>query len=411
MSNNMRADSSLLSIHLRAFIASRLANAVDMYFPHDLFEAEITSGAAFNKLLLECLSARDRRDFDFICQKFMASFGNAHTEFHDSWLTRTDVGSLGFYAAPCDERWTVRGSRLADVHPGEEIESIDGQPIEEFYRERREYISASTEHYAAASLFVKPHLFPSTFVLRLTSGKSIEVSRGGVVPQARGVVVTKEAGICQLTIPSFAGEDHETVLEKIRTSQPFDRLLIDLRGNGGGNTPIDLLRRLVPGTFRLWREASVVHVAVERAIRLHQNCGAVSGGNQALSKRAMMSQPAAMQTGDDAAAFRGPIVIVQDALTASAAEDFIFSLKDAGRATLVGTTTGGSSGQPYFEDFGNGMSFRVAAKAVCFPDGARFEGVGIAPDYLVENTPEAWAKGEDLVLTTAMAILSEMKDR
>ena len=44
-------------------------------------------------------------------------------------------------------------------------------------------------------------------------------------------------------------------------------------------------------------------------------------------------------------------------------------LKFSGRATVVGETTYGSSGQPYIYDFHNGMGFRVSTKRMYFPDG------------------------------------------
>ena len=60
------------------------------------------------------------------------------------------------------------------------------------------------------------------------------------------------------------------------------------------------------------------------------------------------------------------------------------ALKDNGRATLLGETTEGSSGQPYFLNLGNGMSLMIGAARYSFPDGSPFEGVGIKPTIPVE---------------------------
>ncbi len=63
--------------------------------------------------------------------------------------------------------------------------------------------------------------------------------------------------------------------------------------------------------------------------------------------------------------------------------------KDNGRARLIGETTAGSTGQPYMLDLGNGMMAMIGSKREMFPDGSRFEGVGIKPD--IEIAPSAGA--------------------
>jgi len=72
----------------------------------------------------------------------------------------------------------------------------------------------------------------------------------------------------------------------------------------------------------------------------------------------------------------GRLIVLIDGGCASASEYFVLPFKVSGRATIVGERTAGSTGQPYLYVFPNGISFRVSAKRVSFPDGSRFEGVG-----------------------------------
>ena len=74
---------------------------------------------------------------------------------------------------------------------------------------------------------------------------------------------------------------------------------------------------------------------------------------------------------------RGKVVLLVDGFCNSACEDFIQPFKSTGRGILVGEESNGSSGQPYYHDFGNGMSFRVSSKRYYLSDGTAFEGVGI----------------------------------
>ena len=75
--------------------------------------------------------------------------------------------------------------------------------------------------------------------------------------------------------------------------------------------------------------------------------------------------------------------------------------KDNGRAVVVGETTGGSTGQPYFLDLDDGMAAVIGAKRAAFPDGSRFEGVGIRPDVEVAPTVDGLRAGRDVVLEAA----------
>ena len=75
--------------------------------------------------------------------------------------------------------------------------------------------------------------------------------------------------------------------------------------------------------------------------------------------------------------------------------------KDNGRATIIGETTEGSSGQPYFFNFGNGMTLLVGAARYTFPDGSPFESVGIKPTISVELRIADVRDGIDPVLNKA----------
>lgn len=78
--------------------------------------------------------------------------------------------------------------------------------------------------------------------------------------------------------------------------------------------------------------------------------------------------------------------------------------KYAKRATLVGETTAGTYSMTRHVDFDNGIILNISAVHHTFPDGSRFESVGIAPDVPVEVTPEDLRTGRDPVLKKALEI-------
>ena len=100
-----------------------------------------------------------------------------------------------------------------------------------------------------------------------------------------------------------------------------------------------------------------------------------------------------------------PVVLLTNARTYSAAEDFVVGFVSMHRGKLVGETTGGSTGNPMLMKLpGGGMAF-ICTKDDSFPDGRVFEGAGIAPDIRVSPTIVDIRAGRDPVLTRAVALL------
>ena len=105
--------------------------------------------------------------------------------------------------------------------------------------------------------------------------------------------------------------------------------------------------------------------------------------------------------------YRGLVYILTDAECASACEDFVAPFKNNHRAVIIGEQTGGTTGQPFFRDFGNRMHVRISTKREFFPDGSEFEGVGIRPDVEVHTTPDLLRVGKDPALEKVFALIQE----
>ena len=102
--------------------------------------------------------------------------------------------------------------------------------------------------------------------------------------------------------------------------------------------------------------------------------------------------------------FKGRVLLLIDRECTCACEDFVMPFKVTHRAQLIGETTAGTYSETRFSSFENGMMLNVSAVRHVFPDGSRFEGVGIAPDVAVETTPENLRAGRDAVLEKAIEL-------
>jgi carboxyl-terminal processing protease len=120
------------------------------------------------------------------------------------------------------------------------------------------------------------------------------------------------------------------------------------------------------------------------------------------TRAAMLSSAATL------ARFRGPVVLLTGARTASAAEVFAASLREAGRARVVGEPTCGCVlGIRERHPLPDGGVLDISEMDYHTAGGVRLEGLGLRPDVSVETTREDLRRRRDRALETAVGILSE----
>lgn len=157
------------------------------------------------------------------------------------------------------------------------------------------------------------------------------------------------------------------------------RLIVDLRGNVGGN--------LVRATaFR------------DRFLRQRTTCGTIrfSDGSGGLSDPAsIVAEPV-----DEPDRWPGPVHFLTDPLTYSASEDTLLGLQRLPQVRVVGEPSGGGSGRPRALQLLPGMSLTVSTALTSDREGRCIEGSGIPVDELVR--PDRFAPdAPDVVLLAA----------
>ncbi len=161
-------------------------------------------------------------------------------------------------------------------------------------------------------------------------------------------------------------------------------LIIDLRGNRGGNSA---LGDEIAGRFF---EAPIVYGEEYFPARLAMR-GFLQWGQHRVEPRG--------------AYFEKPVILLIDHQTISSGEYFVAAMADTGRAQTVGRRTAGASGNPLtFKLGGEGLA-RYSTGDFKRLNGQSIEGYGIQPDTAVEWTVEDVIKGEDPDIRQAEAIL------
>jgi len=394
----------------RVYRASRVYGAALTYFAHwaDAPDAG-TIEAAHRAYLEAALASEDRAAFSRASMRFLATFRNGHTLFLDRQLAM-GAGALPFGAGFIGDRWVVTASRADGLRVGDVLETIDGRPFEDFFREVRPLIAASTERWARRALFgrfgpaaVYAHLFPERFALGLAGGRRVEVDRRatpGLEPGGTEGHWLEPGRLAYVRVPSFIDPQFEKrAVELVREYESAPALIVDVRANSGGSTPQELTRRLMDRPHRWWTESTPASLPYFRLRAAEGSWQYEPFGRPEFLWHSSTNPP-------EAGAYPGRLALLVDAGCLSACEDFVMPFKDNGRATLVGETTGGSTGQPYMLDLGDGMQAIVGAKREMFPDGSPFEGVGIRPDVEVTPTVEDLRAGRDAVLDAAKRLLT-----
>jgi carboxyl-terminal processing protease len=106
--------------------------------------------------------------------------------------------------------------------------------------------------------------------------------------------------------------------------------------------------------------------------------------------------------------YAGPLVVLVDGLSASAAEFLAGGLQDLGRARLFGARTAGFSGRGELLELPNGDIFMHMTAQHLRADGTDVEGNGIAPDGAAPHTRASQLTGKDAALEAALEWLKGM---
>lgn len=157
----------------------------------------------------------------------------------------------------------------------------------------------------------------------------------------------------------------------------IERLVIDVRGNGGGSEWSETVAAMLTG-------GELVRMAPRRAAPTCDRSSIWKGERPC----SIYADAPKRQTFQGTGVWTGPLAVLIDNGSASATEEFVTLLKGSKRAAIVGKRTFGS-GCGYI-DGGHAFVFQAAKMHVMMPNCSRYtaDGIneieGIAPDIVVE---------------------------
>jgi carboxyl-terminal processing protease len=186
---------------------------------------------------------------------------------------------------------------------------------------------------------------------------------------------TEGTNVGYLNIRHFSQRTAKEVRESLKALQEsgISALILDLRGNGGGVTaPLpSLVGSFLPEGTLIYRQLAA---GEDREVRTSEE-----------------------------RIFEGPLVLLVDGGTASAAEIVAAALVENERAIAVGRPTFGKGSIQTLYPLSDGSTLHVTAAVWLTPEGHRLDGHGLEPGLLVESDGEV---GRDAILESALVYLT-----
>lgn len=101
-----------------------------------------------------------------------------------------------------------------------------------------------------------------------------------------------------------------------------------------------------------------------------------------------------------------PTVILTNRSCYSACNSFVSWMSSLPHVTLVGDTTGGGGGTPYYSELPNGWTYRYSANKSYRPDGLNMDD-GIPPDHYVRFRKRDSLHWEDTLIKYALELINQ----
>ena len=353
----------------------------------------------------KALNAADDEAYWKELNRMVGELRDAHSRVvspMEAKATRDQRGSHGLRVQAHQGRYLVMGvngnsqAALLGLRPGSELLAVDGKSTAEWWAQQAAEVRGSSTERSQQGLInqaLNAGAVGSQRVLRVrgADGNEREFTLRQDVLQhllvrshqlADGTGYLRFAGFQ----PAAAGE-LALALRRLSTS---DRLVLDLRGNGGGQLKMTLQLLgwlLPPGT------------AGKVVTRDNKRITVLAGLLDVTPTLEITAQPLRLEQ---------PLAVLVDEGSASAAELASAVLQSRGRARVFGSTSCGCLlAVRKGRDLPGGGLLLFSEVDMLIDGSKRIEGVGVVPDEPVFADPAAMVQGRDTVLDAARAWLAQ----
>ena len=326
-----------------------------------------------NSLIEGCYLYEDDIDedalIDGIYSGYAEALGDPYTEYYDEEETKAlyestngEFSGIGATMSKSLDSGEITVSNVYEDSPADKAGMKQGDVIYEV-----DGRSVSGQDLETVVSWIKGEQGTDVTLCVLRDGEEVELTATRDIIEVQTVSSEmKDGQIGYIAVSEFDSvtyDQFEAALEELE-SQGMQGLVIDLRGNPGGNltTVTDMLKLLLP-------EGTIVSTKDKYGNTEEISC-------------------------DGKHEFTKPLAVLVNQYSASASEIFSGAIQDYGTGTIVGMTTYGKGVVQQLMDLGDGTCLKVTIAEYYTPSGRSINGTGVEPDVEVEyeydeNNPEA----------------------
>ena len=310
--------------------------------------------------------------------------------------------------------------REQNIRPGLEIRKVEGIPADKYFKE---YVSP----YLALSKVQRENFYRTSNLLDGEVNTKVKATMADLSGEEREVVLTRSPAMNdskdQLPAIEVKELDSGIVYFNLRSFQPtdtadqkfeieFNRLdlskikgmIFDVRENGGGNSVVGdvVISHLIdtPSNAWLFKARKSGLFKVNPFILAKAYIWLTSMNNEWYEVKHTIKPSKGKH-------FTGPVVVLISRYTGSAAEDFTAAIKECKRATIIGETTSGGTGNGLWSILPGYGLLRVCVNIGAYVNSRIWQGVGIKPDIAVSKTVEDVYNEHDPVLAKGIEVLNQ----
>ncbi|MFN2480425.1 MAG: S41 family peptidase [Pyrinomonadaceae bacterium] len=351
------------------------------------------------------VAAKDDFEFYGLCELLTAELKDSHTRFEPppapaSGESAPDApphgeqGSAGLRLGSVEGEMAVvevdQDSTAArgGVRPGMIVRAANGRPVREIEAQLRQLVAGASSENSFQNLVATSVLYGRVWgeprVLRLADAEGrefdYEVRRNPADALPRLESRRLASGFAYIKFDQWKPPVDQKFGAALESLRDAPALLIDLRGNVGGQTDV-----MLNVTSNFFPEATYYGGFKTRA----------GGVNKYFTHK-------------PARVYREPVVILVDERSGSASETSTLFMQEVGRAQVVGTQSAGSTHNQKIKKLWGGATLRYSIRAYLTPKGRDPEGTGVVPDEAVPLTLSDLRSGRDAALEAAERRLSEL---